>query len=284
MSTSNTDTTAGRVALITGANTGIGRETAIALALDGWHVFLACRSAEKTRPVLDEIARRSSGSAKAEFLSLDLGDLTSVRACADAFLQRNLPLQLLINNAGLAGSAGMTASGFELTFGVCHIGHFLLTQLLLPRLKASAPARIVVVSSKAHRHCKAIDFDALKKPTSSVGGLREYAVAKMANLLFVKGLAKRLAGSGVTAYALHPGVVGTDVWRSLPWPLDAIIKRFMITPQQGAATTLYCALDASVASESGFYYDNCRQVRHSRLGDDAALAAELWKRSEEWVL
>ncbi len=217
-------------------------------------------------------------------MPLDLGDLTSVRACADAFLQRKLPLQLLINNAGMAGSAGITTSGFELTFGVCHIGHFLLTQLLLPTLKASAPARIVVVSSKAHRHCRPIDFEALKKPTASVGGLREYAVAKMANLLFVKELARRLEGSGVTAYALHPGVVGTEVWRSLPWPLDAIIKRFMITPQQGAATTLFCATGASLASESGHYYDKCRQARHSRLGDDVELAAELWRRSEEWVL
>jgi NAD(P)-dependent dehydrogenase (short-subunit alcohol dehydrogenase family) len=251
--------------------------------LQGWHVFLACRSPEKTQAVLDDIAQRSSGTAKAEFLPLDLGDLQSVRTCAALFQARCLPLQLLINNAGLAGANGLTRSGFELAFGVCHVGHFLMTQLLMDTLKASAPARIVVVSSKAHRHCKGIDFDAVRRPTEGLGGLKEYAVAKMANLLFVKELARRLQGSAVTAYALHPGVVGTDVWRSLPWPLDAVIKRFMITPEQGAQTSLYCALDPSLASESGQYYDNCRPAPHARLGSDERLARQLWARSEHWV-
>src|SRR5689334_18813185 len=134
----------GRVALVTGANTGIGRVTATQLALQGAHVFLTCRSEEKARPVLADIAERSGGRAKAEFLALELGDFASVRRCAEAFLARGLPLHLLVNNAGLAGHKGLSASGFELTFGVCHMGHFLLTSLLLPTLQASAPARIVV--------------------------------------------------------------------------------------------------------------------------------------------
>jgi NAD(P)-dependent dehydrogenase (short-subunit alcohol dehydrogenase family) len=274
---------AGKVALVTGANTGIGRVTATELALQGAHVFLACRSHAKTQPVLDDIARRSAGAAKAEFLPLDLGDLSSVHQCAATFLARDLPLHLLVNNAGLAGQKGLTPSGFELMFGVCHVGHFLLTQLLLERLKRSAPARIVVVASKAHRHAKVFDLDGVQRSTHSFGGLREYGEAKLANILFVSELARRLAGTGVTTYSLHPGVVASDVWRALPWPIAPLIKRFMLTPEQGAATTLYCATSPACAAESGLYYDECRVARPSFLARDAALAERLWQASERWV-
>jgi len=276
-------TLSGKVAIVTGANSGIGRVTARELALQGAHVFLACRSEEKTRPVLDEIAASSQGQAKAEFLALDLGDLHSVRRCATSFLERGLPLHLLINNAGLAGSKGLSASGFELTFGVCHVGHFLLTELLLERLKASQPARIVVVASRAHLHVKGIDFSALQKPTASFGGLREYGVAKLANILFVRELAQRLEGTGVGCYALHPGVVASDVWRSVPWPLAPLIKRFMLTTEQGAATTLYCATDPAVVAQSGLYYDECKVAETSPAAADQALALRLWEESERWI-
>lgn len=273
----------GRVALVTGANTGIGRVTATELALQGAQVFLACRSREKTQPVLADIAARSGGRARAEFLPLDLGDLASVRHCAHLFLARGLPLHLLVNNAGLAGQKGITASGFELAFGVCHVGHFLLTSLLLDALKASAPARIVVVASTAHRHAKGIDFDALRQPTRSPGGLREYAVAKLANVLFAAELARRLQGTGVTSYSLHPGVVASDVWRAVPWPIASLIKHFMLSSQEGAATSLYCATSAECAGQSGLYYDKCRPVSPSRVARDPLLAGRLWKASEEWI-
>ncbi len=282
-SRSTSQSLAGKVVLITGANTGIGRVTATDLALQGAHVFLACRSHDKTQPVLDDIARRSGGQARAEFLPLDLGDLTSVRQCAATFLARDLPLHLLVNNAGLAGQKGLTPSGFELMFGVCHVGHFLLTQLLLERLKASAPARIVVVASRAHRHAKSFDIEAVQRPTSSFGGLREYGEAKLANILFASELARRLAGTGVTTYSLHPGVVASDVWRALPWPIAPLIKRFMLTPVQGAATSLYCATSPACAAESGLYYDECRVARPSFLARDTALAEGLWQASERWV-
>lgn len=274
----------GKVALVTGANTGIGRVTATELALQGAQVFLACRSEEKTRPALADIAAKSGGRARAEFLPLDLGDLASVRQCAQAFVARGLPLHLLVNNAGLAGLKGVTASGFELAFGVCHVGHFLLTSLLLDTLKASAPARIVVVASTAHRRAKeGIAFDMLHQPTLSLSGFREYAVAKLANVLFASELGHRLQGTGVTAYSLHPGLVASDVWRTLPWPIPSLIKPFMLSPQEGAATTLYCATSPECAAQSGLYYDQCKAVKPARVARDAQLAKRLWDASEEWV-
>jgi retinol dehydrogenase-12 len=272
----------GRVALITGANTGIGLVTARELAAGGAHVFIACRSVEKAQAAVDEI-RKTTGNPKVELLTLDLGDFASVWQCATAFLARDLPLHLLINNAGLAGARGLTKSGFELAFGTNHLGPFLLTQLLLDRIKQSAPARIVTVASRAHTRVSGIDFDAVTRPTIGKAGLPEYGVSKLANVLFSAELARRLAGTGVTTYALHPGVVASDVWRELPQPFRALAKLFMISVEDGAATTLYCATSPDVDAQTGLYYDKCRVKAPSRVGQDMALAAELWKRSEAWV-
>ncbi|PHS63830.1 MAG: SDR family oxidoreductase [Thalassobium sp.] len=273
----------GKVAIVTGANTGIGRITAIELARQGVKVFLACRSESKTRPVLEEIGRLTGDVERAQFLSLDLGDLKSVQHAAQVFLSTGLPLHILVCNAGLAGQKGMTSSGFELAFGTCHVGHFLLTKLLLECLKASAPARVVVVSSKAHRHAKDIDFAALRQTTASTGGLKEYAVAKLANLLFVSELANRLKGTGVDVYALHPGVVASDVWRSVPALLRVLIRPFMITPEQGAATSLWCATAPELCGQSGGYYENCRVQTPSDVALDQNLAVRLWQSSEDWT-
>ncbi|HEX4447110.1 MAG TPA: SDR family oxidoreductase [Polyangiaceae bacterium] len=268
----------GKVALVTGANTGIGLVTARELARQGAHVIIACRSAERAQPALE--ALRSQGATKIEGLSLDLGDLASVRACAAAFLARDLPLHLLINNAGLAGSRGMTASGFEIAYGVNHVGHFLFTQLLLDRIKRSAPARIVTVASQAHYDAKAIPWERLRSRTRSITGLPEYAVSKLANVLFSATLARRLEGTGVTAYSLHPGVVATDVWRQVPWPVRGLIKRRMLTADDGARTTLYCATSAAAGAQTGLYYDTSAVKEPSALAKDKALGDELWTRSE----
>lgn len=275
-------TLTGRVALITGANTGIGLVTARELAARGAHVFIACRSLEKGQVAADEI-RKATGNAQVEVLALDLGDFESVRQCAKAFLAYDLPLHLLINNAGLAGAKGRTKSGFELAFGTNHLGPFLFTQLLLDRIEQSAPARIVTVASRAHIRVSGIDFDAMTKPTIGKAGLPEYGVSKLANVLFSAELSRRLAGTGVTTYALHPGVVASDVWRELPQPLRALAKLFMISVEEGAATTLYCATSADVAVQTGLYYDKCSVKQPSKVGQDEALAADLWKRSEAWV-
>jgi dehydrogenase/reductase SDR family protein 13 len=273
----------GQVALITGANTGIGRVTARTLASRGARVFLAGLSQQRTQPVLDEI-RALPGSDAAQWLPLDLGDLGSVRACADAFLKLNLPLHLLINNAGLAGARGLSASGFEKVFGVNHMGHFLLTLCLLPRLRSSGPARVVTVASRAHRMATQWDWEALQRPTQTLTGIREYGVSKLANIWFSAELGRRLQGQGVTSYALHPGVVATDVWRAVPMPFRHLLKlRGMITPQEGAQTTLYCATSARCADETSLYYDRCHPVLPTLLGQDQQLAQALWERSEAWV-
>lgn len=272
----------GRVALITGANTGIGLVTARVLAAHGAHVFIACRSAERAAPALAQI-RSASGNQNVEALSLDLGDLGSVRQCAQDFLARGLPLHLLINNAGLAGVRGLTASGFEMAFGVNHVGHFLLTQGLLPSLQKAAPARIVTVASGAHARAKGIDWAAVRQPTHTVAGLPEYGVSKLANVLFSAELGRRLAGSGVNTYSLHPGVVASDVWRTVPWPFRWLMKLAMISTEEGAATTLHCAMSAEAGRETGLYYDKCRVKEPAPAGQDVALAAELWRRTEAWV-
>lgn len=269
-----------QVALITGANTGIGRVTAEALAAQGYHCVLACRSEARTTPVLDAI---TAAGGSAEFLALDLGDLASVRDAAQRFLATERPLKLLINNAGVAGSRGLTASGFELAFGINHVGHFLLTHLLLPRLKQAAPARIVTVSSRAHYRAKRLDEQRLRETTRSLTATAEYGESKLANALFSAELGRRLTGTGVTTYALHPGVVATEIWRRVPWPVGALIKLAMIDAEAGARTTLHCATAPELAGETGLYYDRCKPREASALARDAALAKTLWGWSEAWV-
>jgi len=273
-----------RVALITGANIGIGRVTALRLAQAGFTVFLAGRSAQRTQTVIDEIHATTKTSNKAFFLPLQLDDLNSVRECAALFLARQLPLHLLVNNAGLAGHKGQTRQGFEMAFGVNHLGHFLLTQLLLDTLKASAPSRVVTVASRAHLMAyQGLDWPALQQATRSLTGTREYGVSKLANILFSAHLAKVLAGTGVSTYSLHPGVVDTEVWRELPGFLRPLLRlRGLLTPEEGAQTTLYCALQAP-ASESGLYYDKSRIKTPSRIAQDAQLAEQLWHQSLQWV-
>ena len=280
MSTS-TGPLGGRTFLVTGANTGIGRATALELARRGARVHLACRSEAKTKPVLEEI-RRLPDAPEPVFLALDLSDLSSIRRAAETFLGSGEPLDVLINNAGVAGQRGFTTDGFELSFGVNHLGHFLLTSLLFDRLRESEPSRVVMVSSGSHYQAKGIDWEAVRRPTRSVTGLPEYAVSKLANVLFAQELARRAAGSGVTTYSLHPGVIASDAWRRMPAPLRFTMKLFMKSTTEGAQTSLYCATSPDLADSSGRFYDACRERDPNPLATPE-LAAELWTRSEEWV-
>jgi retinol dehydrogenase-12 len=268
--------------LITGGNTGIGLATAIALAREGGRVYIACRSAAAGEAAAARI-KSESGSADVRLLALDLASLSSVRACAAAFLALDEPLHVLVNNAGVGGQRGLTADAFELHFGVNHLGHFALTQLLLARLKASGPgARVVNVSSDAHYNARGIDFAAVRRPTATFVGMREYAVSKLCNVLFTQELARRLAGAGVTSYALHPGVVASDIWRRVPRLARPFITRRMLTTEQGAATSVYCATSPAVAADSGLFYDQCA-VREPSAVATQELAELLWKHSAEWT-
>lgn len=269
-------------AIVTGANTGIGAVTARELARGGARVFLACRSLGRARPVLDAI-RAECGDDRAELLELDLSSLDSVRRCAERFRRRGLPLQLLVNNAGLAGARGTTRDGFELAFGVNHLGHFLLTNLLLPALESGAPARVVTVASDSHFRARGIDFDAVRQPTRNRTGLPEYAVSKLANVLFSRELARRQPERRVTTYALHPGTVASDIWRNVPWPVRPLMRAFMSTEEEGARTTLHCATHPELAGETGLYYAERAPKPPSRAARDDALAAELWRRSAAWT-
>jgi NAD(P)-dependent dehydrogenase (short-subunit alcohol dehydrogenase family) len=267
--------------LVTGANTGIGRATAHALAARGGRVVLACRSEARTTPVIDAI-REDTGNDAVEYLPLDLGDLDSVRTAAATLLDRAEPLHVLVNNAGVGGQRGQTTQGFELQFGVNHLGHFLLTTLLLDRLRESAPARIVNVSSDAHYRARHIDFAALQQATASVSGTREYGVSKLCNVLFTQELARRIPPDEVSAYALHPGVIASDIWRRIPWPARPVIKLVMKSPEEGAATSLYCATAPVLDGVSGRYYVNCDERTPSSAATEE-LGGELWQRSDDWT-
>jgi retinol dehydrogenase-12 len=270
----------GRTFLVTGGNTGIGLATARALAKRGGRVHLASRSEQKGQAAAAAVAAEA-GSDQVRFLQLDLADLASVRASAQAFLALGEPLHVLVNNAGVAGRRALTKDGFELMFGVNHLGHFAFTTALLDCLTRSK-ARIVNVASDAHYAAKGVNFDQLRRPARGITGMNEYAVSKLCNVLFTQELARRLAGTGVTSYSLHPGVVGSDIWRRVPWPVRPLLTRRMLTVDQGAQTSLYCATSPQLAEVSARYYDNCAEREPNPVAT-AELAGQLWHQSEEWT-
>lgn len=272
---------AGRTFLVTGGNAGIGLATATDLARRGGRVHIACRSKAKGEVAVAAISARS-GSDQVRLHQLDLASLASVRQSAQEFIALGEPLHVLINNAGIAGQRGITADGFELTFGVNHLGHFAFTQALLPLLRESGQARVVTVASDSHYLAKGIDFDAVRSRTKSIIGMREYSVSKLCNVLFAAELGRRLAGSDVTAYSLHPGVVASEIWRRVPWPVRQIMTSRMLTIEQGARTSLYCATSPEVTGDSGKYFDKC-QVTEPSKAVTPELAATLWDYSEKWV-
>ncbi|KAG7321731.1 hypothetical protein KOW79_014589 [Hemibagrus wyckioides] len=277
----------GRTAVVTGANTGIGKATALDLARRGARVILACRNQEKAEAAAYDI-RKETGNMAVLFMHLDLASLKSVRDFAETFLKTEPRLDLLINNAGLM-AAGKTEDGFGMVFGVNHLGHFLLTLLLLDRLKASGPSRIVNVSAKLHR-LGSVDFNTLNTHKDLVTGqsiwhsFMAYCHSKLCNVLFTRELANRLEGSSVTCYSLHPGVVATEFGRNINiWmrlPMLIISKLFFLTPEGGAQTTLHCALQEGLEPLSGRYFDCCALHKVSDMARDDGLAKKLWEVSE----
>jgi retinol dehydrogenase-12 len=188
----------------------------------------------------------------------------------------------LVNNAGEVGQTGSTEDGFQMTFGVNYLGHYLFTRLLLARMQESAPARIVHVSSDMHFGAREIDWAKVRSP-SHLPGISEYRVSKLANVLFNAALARRLDGRGPNTYAVHPGGVATDIYRRVPRPIRGLLTRMMLTPEQGARTQIRLAVDPTLADQTGLYYANERSKQPSPLADDVRLAEELWARSEAWV-
>jgi dehydrogenase/reductase SDR family protein 13 len=274
---------AGRTFLVTGTTSGIGRTTVLALVARGGSVVVANRNQERTNAQLEELRQRHPGADVAG-LCLDLGELASVRRAAEEMLASGRPLDVLVNNAGVAAADGLTKDGFEVTVGTNHIGPFLLTQLLLPRLRASAQGRVVNVASEAHRRIDRLDFDAWRTPSRGARHrLVLYGVSKLMNVLHAKELARREAGTKITTYSLHPGVVATDIWRKGPKLLVRAAKLFMLSEEQGAATTLHCATAPELARETGRYYEKAKERKSNPLADDAALARTLWERTEQAI-
>ena len=259
-------------ALITGISSGIGRATAIELAGRGYHVIGAGRSEGRTMPVVEEI-RENGGSA--EFLHLDLASLASVRSAAAGVVTSGRTIEILINNAGVGMGRGVTEDGFELHFGVNHLGHFCLTDQLRPSFRTGT--RIVSVTSAAHFKADGIDFERVQGRTASPFGWQEYCISKLANVLFARELAR--LRTGWHTYAVHPGMTDTGIF---PGMVKPFLRHRLLSPEQGARTIVWCAIDRAVAGESGRYYRNEESREPARAALDDDLARELWRRSEAW--
>lgn len=283
----------GRTLVVTGANTGIGRATTDELARHGARVVLACRSADKTRAVIDEI-RASTGNERLEHLPLDLADLPSVQQAAATLLERGDPIEVLVANAGLAGQRGQTAQGFELAFGTNHLGHFLWTARLFPLLVASAPSRVVNLSSQGHL-TSGLHLDDPNYEHREYDKWEAYGQAKTANICFTRELERRFGEHGLHAYAVHPGAVMTDLGRHLEKAdLEALGKRMAERPpggpsmafkqvDTGAATQVWAATGEGIPG--GSYLADVRVFDEALAphATDDEVAARLWTLSEELV-
>ncbi len=278
----------GKTVVITGGNSGIGLETAVALAGMGATVAITARNPAKGATALADITARS-GSNAVHVVPLDLASLASVRACAADLQQRFARLDVLVNNAGgTLSNRRVTEDGFEMTFGVNHLGHFLLTNLLLARIEQSAPARIITVASGAHLMARrGLDFDDLQTERHRYRGFQVYCRSKLANVLFSNELARRVEGTGVTSNAMHPGWVGTNFGREgdtgFLGTFAAIGKVFAKSPQQGADTVVYLASSPDVEGVNGQYFAERKMQKTSAIAADPAVAQRLWEVSEKLV-
>ncbi|HXQ25271.1 MAG TPA: SDR family oxidoreductase [Candidatus Acidoferrales bacterium] len=273
----------GKTCIVTGANSGIGKETALGLARMGARVVLVCRNAEKGKAALDDI-RRESGSSELGLLIAEMSSQASVRALAEQVLKKYPRLDVLINNAGGAGGAGrartLSADGIETTVAANHLGAALLTLLLLDLLKASAPSRIINLSSEAQRRAR-LDMNDLQFEHRKFNGFAAYGQSKLLMNAFTFELARRLEGTGVTANCLHPGVVATNIWGTDP-PfifklIIALVKPFMLNSKEGAEVSLYLASSPEVAQVSGKYFVKSKPAESSALSRDPKIAAEIWQ-------
>lgn len=272
-----------KVVLITGATNGIGKITALELAKKGAKVVIVGRNAAKTAATLSEI-RSQSGNSGVDSLLADLSSQAQVRSLAEEFKQKYQRLDVLVNNAGAVFSQRQeTVDGYEMTFAFNHLSCFLLTNLLLDLVKASAPSRIVNVSSAAHTFGP-LNFDDLMSTHYGMAGFKAYGQSKLANVMFTYELARRLEGTGVTVNVLHPGVVNTGFGKNNQGIMNLALKvfgLFSLTPEQGAQTSIYLASSPEVAGVSGKYFDHCKPVASSKASYDQAAQNRLWEISEK---
>jgi NAD(P)-dependent dehydrogenase (short-subunit alcohol dehydrogenase family) len=279
----------GKVVVVTGSNVGIGFETAVGVAERGATVILACRNRAKAEAAASEVTRRTWND-DVHIVALDLADLASVRKAADDILEGWERLDVLVNNAGGTWSEHkLTAQGFEYTFGVNHLGHFYLTNLLLERLRGSEPARVVSVTSVGHHFARAgMRFDDLQSERR-YQGMEAYCRSKLANVLFVRQLAKRLEGSRVTANAAHPGWVrsrfGMDGDTKAATSVGMYVLRpFQISPKRGARTSIYLATSPDVEDKTGMYWVRSKPGHMSHHARDDVAAELLWDESERLLV
>ena len=270
----------GKTCVVTGANSGIGRETALALAGKGAQVVLLCRSAERGEEAREAIATET-GNEDVSLILADLADSASVRRFAETFVERHDKLDVLVNNAGVyLPERQLTEEGHELTFAINHLGPFLLTNLLLPTLKKAPEARVVTVSSLVH-YIGNIDLDDLALERGYQGML-SYARSKLANILFTHALADRLEGTSVTANCLHPGAIRSGFAQDEPGFFQQIVRLggpFLLSPARGARTSIWLASAPEAAAHNGGYFVRCRRRRPSPRARNEALAEALWARS-----
>ncbi|CAG9859101.1 unnamed protein product [Phyllotreta striolata] len=290
MTTNSSARLAGKTAVITGANTGIGKVTAKNFYERGARVILACRSVEKAQQAVDDIKRQCDGKedlGQLEVQRLDLSSLKSVRACAEDLLKSESRINMLVNNAGIMNLPKLTRNedGNEMQFATNHLGHFLLTVLLMPVLLQSAPARIVNVSSRLHFFTLTLNVDDLNFEKRRYGPTRAYIQSKLCNVLFTKELAEKLKENrieGVNVYSLHPGVINTELKRHMDIPMKSILRKFTKTPEEGALTTIYCATNEKCARETGLYYQNCKSTYPSWIANNRKISKKLWDAS--WTM
>src|ERR1039457_4219131 len=276
----------GKICIVTGANSGIGKETALGLAQMGARVVMVCRNAEKGKAALEEI-RRESGSSQVDMLIADMSSQASVRALAEQIRQKYSRLDVLVNNAGGGAGAGtLSADGIEMTVAANHLGAALLTLLLLDLLKASAPSRIINVSSEAQRRTR-LDMDDLQFERRKYNSLAAYGQSKLLMNAFTFELARRLEGTGVTVNCLHPGVVATNIWGADP-PLIfsliiALVKPFMLNSKEGAAVSLYLASSPEVSQTSGQYFVKSKPAEPNPLSRDPKVAGKIWQWTQKMI-
>ncbi|XP_054856465.1 WW domain-containing oxidoreductase [Eublepharis macularius] len=282
----------GKVIVITGANAGIGFETARSFALHGAHIILACRDMTKTNEAVQRILEEWH-KAKVEAMNLDLASLRSVQEFAEAFKSKNIPLHILICNAGIFGVPWqLTEDGLESVFQVNHLGHFYLIQLLRDVLCRSAPARIVIVSSESHRFSEIngptgkLDLNLLSPAKKDYWSMVAYNRSKLCNILVSNELNRRLSPHGVTSNTLHPGNMMYSSLHRYSWLyklLFTLVRPFTKSMQQGAATTVYCACAPELEGLGGMYFNNCCRCPPSGEAENAETAAALWELSEKLI-